>query len=90
MERIYELFERDRLYARDLNVTILAGDQTTFKMLCWAFCESLKLQNSEFLRWMFPIKGGFYNYKTGLVDTLKLLLGGTGMEAFLDDCGLSA
>lgn len=35
---------------------------------------------------MFRIPGRLHNEKNGILDTLKLLLGGTEMEPFLEDC----
>lgn len=88
MERIYILYGKKR---RDKGgITILAGDQPTFKTLFWTLYDNLEFNDGDGSEWMFPIPEGFHNDKTGLIETVKYYLSGTGIESFLHDAGFSA
>lgn len=87
IEQIYELYGKDRL-AED-GLSVLAGDQPTFKNLFWIYYDSLENGANELSSWALPITGGFHDEKKAILSTLKWAMSGSGMEDFLDDSGLS-
>lgn len=87
IDRIYDLYGKARM--EEGFMSVLVGDQPTFKSLFWTYYEGLERGGNDLWKWAIPITGGFHDEKNALLGTLKWAMMGTGMEEFLADSGMS-
>lgn len=88
LHQIYDMYGRKRKERG--GITVVQGDQPTFRDVFRFWKQSLEEVTSDLATWLYPIPGGFHCEKQCIWPLLKWVLSGTGVEEFLKDGGLSA